>query len=102
MPQQTVYIREVDMDRWKSLEKKSEFIHKALNPEETDEMVISPDGVPVKRYDRGRFPYEVKGKPIKPKVSTQGVSSASTSPSTGIFKTKDDVPFETFFKKGKK
>lgn len=30
MPQQTVYIREVDMEKWKSLKKKSEFIHNAL------------------------------------------------------------------------
>lgn len=31
MPQVTVYIREEDIDKWKSLVKKSEFIHNALN-----------------------------------------------------------------------
>lgn len=30
MPQQTVYIRNGDMDKWKALEHKSEFIHNAL------------------------------------------------------------------------
>lgn len=30
MSQQTVYIRESDMEKWKTLEKKSEFIHEAL------------------------------------------------------------------------
>ena len=30
MPQVTVYIREEDIDTWKSLDRKSEFIHKAL------------------------------------------------------------------------
>lgn len=33
MPQVTVYIREDDLDKWKALEKKSEFIHTALNKE---------------------------------------------------------------------
>lgn len=31
MPQVTVYIREDDLDKWKSIEKKSEFISEALN-----------------------------------------------------------------------
>lgn len=31
MPQVTVYIRAEDMDAWKAIEKKSEFIHNALN-----------------------------------------------------------------------
>ena len=33
MPQVTVYIRDDDLDKWKGMEKKSEFIHNALNPE---------------------------------------------------------------------
>lgn len=32
MPQVTVYIRKEDMERWKKIDKKSEFIHNALNP----------------------------------------------------------------------
>ncbi len=31
MPQQTIYIRKDDMPKWKALEKKSEFLHNALN-----------------------------------------------------------------------
>lgn len=31
MPQVTVYIREEDLVRWKAVQKKSEFIHNALN-----------------------------------------------------------------------
>ena len=31
MPQVTVYVREEDLDAWKAIEKKSEFIHEALN-----------------------------------------------------------------------
>lgn len=30
MPQVTVYIREEDLEKWKAIEKKSEFIHNAL------------------------------------------------------------------------
>jgi len=31
MPQVTVYIRDDDLKKWKTLKKKSEFIHSALN-----------------------------------------------------------------------
>jgi hypothetical protein len=31
MPQVTTYIRKDDMDKWQAIEKKSEFIHNALN-----------------------------------------------------------------------
>jgi len=31
MPQVTVYIRNEDLDKWKSIVKKSEFIHESLN-----------------------------------------------------------------------
>jgi len=31
MPQITVYVRNEDMDQWKSIEKKAEFIHQALS-----------------------------------------------------------------------
>lgn len=31
MPQITVYVRNEDMDQWKSIEKKAEFIHNALS-----------------------------------------------------------------------
>lgn len=38
MPQVTVYIREEDIEKWKAIEKKSEFIHKALQVvEETED-----------------------------------------------------------------
>lgn len=30
MPQVTVYIREEDIEKWKAINKKSEFIHQAL------------------------------------------------------------------------
>jgi hypothetical protein len=32
MPQVTVYIRNDDLPKWKAIEKKTEFIHDALNP----------------------------------------------------------------------
>ena len=34
MPQVTVYVRSEDLEKWKAVEKKSEFIHKALNFEQ--------------------------------------------------------------------
>lgn len=37
MPQVTVYIREEDIEKWKALEKKAEFIHKALQVVEEPE-----------------------------------------------------------------
>lgn len=30
MPQVTVYVRDEDLDKWKAIEKKSEFLHRAL------------------------------------------------------------------------
>lgn len=35
MPQVTVYIRKDDLDKWRALEKKSEFIHNALDSTNT-------------------------------------------------------------------
>lgn len=35
MPQVTVYIREDDLDKWKSIEKKSDFVSGALNKSES-------------------------------------------------------------------
>lgn len=31
MPQVTVYVRQEDLDKWKAIDRKSEFIHQALN-----------------------------------------------------------------------
>lgn len=72
MPQVTVYIREGDLEKWKALQKKSEFIHNALNP----------DG---KRYGaaeletNGRPVHEFVGepKPIKPPEEWAGTMPRS-------------------------
>lgn len=52
MPQVTVYIREDDLDKWKSIEKKSEFISEALNAE------------PVKTVDESTY-YQLEGEARK-------------------------------------
>lgn len=47
MPQVTVYVREDDLDRWKAIEKKSEWLHNALNAEIPDkdiEALTCPNG----------------------------------------------------------
>lgn len=31
MPQKTIFIRDGDLDKWNAIERKSEFIHNALN-----------------------------------------------------------------------
>jgi len=36
MPQVTVYIREDDLEAWRAIEKKSEFIHQALRGQELE------------------------------------------------------------------
>jgi hypothetical protein len=40
MPQVTVYIREEDINAWRSVEKKSEFIHNALSGKPTWEKTV--------------------------------------------------------------
>ena len=52
MPQVTVYIREEDIDAWKSVIKKSEFIHNALQDRSTYDgakIVLREDLPPVKQ-----------------------------------------------------
>lgn len=53
MPQVTVYIRNKDLPKWKSVIKKSEFIHKALWVDETPMYVqtlnINPVIKPIKK-----------------------------------------------------
>jgi hypothetical protein len=64
MPQVTVYIRERDLEKWKAIEKKSEFIHKALNFEY---------GTPTK-VSTFNTPSHI------PKVSTSNIESNRTKP----------------------
>lgn len=45
MPQVTVYIREGDIDKWKALEHKAEFIHKALNSQVPTETRTALDAI---------------------------------------------------------
>lgn len=40
MPQQTIYIRTADMDKWQALKKKSERISRMLNEEEPAQTTI--------------------------------------------------------------
>jgi hypothetical protein len=42
VPQVTVYIREEDIEKWKTIQRKSEFIHKALN---TSKPIPQTEGV---------------------------------------------------------
>lgn len=48
MPQVTVYIREDDLESWKKIEKKSEFISNALNARDFLKQNY-PEGLPVKK-----------------------------------------------------
>jgi len=57
MPQVTVYIRDDDLELWKSVEKKSEFIHNALN-----------GGYIRMAYDP--VAHTLRGKPIEDVLST--------------------------------
>lgn len=43
MPQQTVYIRNADMERWKALENKAAFISKHLNNEPEPDYIEKPE-----------------------------------------------------------
>ena len=86
MPKVTVYVRNEDLDKWKAVEKKTEFIHNALNPDENDgrlatryelvddkgnwnpkEIPIYPDDVkPCKHgYDPKMCKFSKNGKPCK-------------------------------------
>lgn len=73
MPQVTVYIREQDLEKWKALPKKSEFIHKALNPNEE----LSPNGGWIK-----------EGTGWKPNPKSKVPARAAVQP---IIKTKGDA-----------
>ena len=39
MPQVTVYIREEDLEKWKAIPKKAEFVHHAINLEHVQEKI---------------------------------------------------------------
>lgn len=43
MPQQTVYIRQADLDKWKALENKADFISKHLNNEPDPVYIEKPE-----------------------------------------------------------
>lgn len=58
MPQVTVYVRLEDMDRWKAITKKSDFIHKALRG-------VQSSGVTLEREELGSSPIP-KLKEVKP------------------------------------
>lgn len=61
MPTVSVYIKNEDWEKWSALEKPSEFIHNALNPE-LDSMIGSTQAH-IEKY--GGVPDISKGKPIK-------------------------------------
>lgn len=55
MPDVKIYIRAEDIDTWNSIEKKAEFIHKALNKEEGEISGMKIDnstsyGVPTEKF----------------------------------------------------
>lgn len=84
MPTLPIYIRVDDLEKWKALTNKSEFIHNALNKK----------GNALDAYK------EAGGDPEFVISSKKDLESQfDTKPK--IIKTAKDVPFETFFKKGK-
>lgn len=44
MPQVTVYVREDDLDKWKSIDKKSEWLHNHLNVEIPSKVTTCKNG----------------------------------------------------------
>lgn len=74
MPQVTVYIREDDLDKWKALEKKSEFIHHALRG--TPKEISPPSKIKstknIKINDNGTM------SPIKPREPSEVITEMFT------------------------
>ena len=74
MPQVTVYIRQGDLDKWKALERKSAFIHKALTGRVRGEPIsgmidnLSPGNIDPRQY-------KVTLKEIQPDGTEKDVSS---------------------------
>lgn len=64
MPQVTVYIREDDLDKWKAVEKKSEFIHNALRLDFDKEALIMSPPIVLKGFKPKRWP-ELKNEPLQ-------------------------------------
>lgn len=83
MPQITVYLRNEDIDKWKSIEKKSEWLHNLLNAEagaSAPKIVRKIHGIEVNDSKRA------KGLIIE----TNEVARVKRS----------EEPFKTYFKKG--
>lgn len=71
MPQVTVYVREEDLEKWKSIPKKAEFIHNALNENKYEklakESAFPNINQPIKACKHGYDPKMCKhAKPGKP------------------------------------
>ena len=68
MPQVTVYVREEDLPKWKALEKKSEFIHQALNKTYGDAVseVQAAKKVLIKNLEKNPD-YDVANEPFVPR-----------------------------------
>jgi len=63
MPQVTFYLRKEDLDKWKSLSKKAEFIHNALNNVAT---------LPTQRIVKPIVPGLVTAADLTPKIQERG------------------------------
>jgi len=78
MPQVTVYVRDEDLDRWKSIKRKSEFIHQALN-EGVSQAGVSPIS--------DKQPTVVSRPEIKPTIPViAGLTTANKLKSNGACK----------------
>lgn len=74
MPQVTVYIRKEDIESWKSVDKKSEFIHNALKGNKTLGMDKSVR-VPIPRKLTSDIPLDITQMEDKPKSTASSLCS---------------------------
>jgi hypothetical protein len=65
MPQVTVYVREEDLDSWKAISKKSEFIHNAINS--NPKIILKPEIKVDKVAEIFNIPGVVRGAEFVPK-----------------------------------
>lgn len=75
MPQVTFYLRIEDLDKWKNLNNKAEFIHNALNDIKTTPAIVKPKPVTQSKIDsiKQLVPGMLTAADLAPKIEERGV-----------------------------
>ena len=81
MPQVTFYLRIEDLDKWKNLSNKAEFIHIALNDIKTTPAIVKPEPVTQSKIDsiKAMVPGMLTAADLAPKIKQRGLCNKCAS-----------------------